>query len=76
MSGCIKRQVELKDPKSNSSYYLEQETVDRILDFKNSLAGRKPTRNELKNLLQYVPKDISEEIDIMFKRFSRGMRYD
>ena len=43
--------VELRDPKSDTLYTVDQDFVDKVLDFKSTLGGRQPTRYELKQLM-------------------------
>ena len=66
--------VELRDPKSDTLYTVDQDFVDKVLDFKSTLGGRQPTRYELKQLmLDKQAETIKDEIHQMFRRFSHGI---
>ena len=65
--------IELLDPKNKTKYDIEQDFVDKVLDFRNKLKGRTPTRSELAILRQKTPESIEQEIDWMFRRFANGL---
>ena len=65
MSGIVK----VIDKKYNTEFEVEQSFVDKVLDFKSSLKGRKPTRKELADLLVKLPDGLEDEIQQMFKRY-------
>jgi hypothetical protein len=67
--------IELQDPKTESTYTIEQKFVDKVLDFKNNLNGRAPTRYELAQLMKRVPETIEDEIEQMFRGFYHGQSY-
>jgi hypothetical protein len=55
-----------------------EKLCNRVLDLKLKCdkAGRAPTRYELAQVRKIVPNTITEEIEQMFGRYSKGLDYE